>query len=481
MQFNLKNHLSKSAASDLNTTTEGQLKNKGKAPSSLQEGQLDKSRAGEPKAIAEKQLDAARAKKDAPSSTTEAQLGSGGQSSNSTTEKQLAGNHVGGSTAPVEKRLEKVREATFNLKTFMAKHAKKNDPSNQVTEGQLGDRGKSEPKDLTDAQLDKGRKDTKPVTTQALLEKARTGEADRLVEARLDSSDSKLVKHRNSSTSAGNIPKLEEQRIKASKTAEGEKYKPASETDKDLMLPKVDGKDGIKTASVRYAADKTEYKGYTIEQSGDNFYVKDQAGHRAFAEVPCSIETAKKWIDIHLNEKRKDEPKTASASFWRTKLAADSSYDTLPATSSDGVPQSDINQEDSETPLVYEESTQDIDVGSTKMRQIVVRFEPSQIISEQDAMNAVTSLVVSTHPSVGKQSAGFNLSKSVTLMMDEGKAVVTLPVEAFSATVGDPQDIVESFMDGAVGSSQDVAVDPLSPEKAKKLDEALRARMSDQQ
>jgi len=66
-------------------------------------------------------------------------------------------------------------------------------------------------------------------------------------------------------------------------------------------------------------------------------------------------------------------------------------------------------------------------------------------------------------------------------MMDEGKAVVTLPVEAFSATVGDPQDIVESFMDGAVGSSQDVAVDPLSPEKAKKLDEALRARMSDQQ
>ena len=418
MQFNLKSYLTKSAASDLNTTTEGQLKNKGKAPASLQEGQLDKSRVGEPKAIAEKQLDGVRSKKDAPSSTTEAQLGNNSESANSTTEKQLSGNQVGGSTAPVEKRLEKVREATFNLKTFMAKHAKKNDPSNQVTEGQLGERGKKEPKDLTDAQLDKGRKDTKPVTTQALLEKARTGEADRLVEARLDSSDSKLVKHRNPSASAGDIPKLEEQRIKASKKAEGEKYKPASETDKGLMLPKVDGKDGLKTAA---------------------------------------------------------------AKFWRTKLAADSSYDTSPAVSNDGMPQSDVNQEDSETPLVYEESSQEVDVGGTKMRQLVVRFEPSQIVSEKSAMDAVTSLIVNTHPSVGKQPAGFKLSDSVTLMMDEGKAVITLPESVFSTAVDAPQDIVESFVDVAVGSHQDVAVDPLSPEKAKKLDEALLARMSDQQ
>lgn len=40
-----------------------------------------------------------------------------------------------------------------------------------------------------------------------------------------------------------------------------------------------------------------KYRGYTIEPSGDNFYVKDPSGHRAFGEVPSSVETAKKWID----------------------------------------------------------------------------------------------------------------------------------------------------------------------------------------
>ena len=58
----------------------------------------------------------------------------------------------------------------------------------------------------------------------------------------------------------------------------------------------------------------TNYKGYSIEKSGDNFYVKDPKGSRAFGEVPASIETAKKWIDLEIAEKlnhKKASEKTA--------------------------------------------------------------------------------------------------------------------------------------------------------------------------
>jgi len=40
-----------------------------------------------------------------------------------------------------------------------------------------------------------------------------------------------------------------------------------------------------------------KYKGYTIKKSGFNYYVVDPSGHRAFAEVPANVKTAKKWID----------------------------------------------------------------------------------------------------------------------------------------------------------------------------------------
>jgi len=50
-------------------------------------------------------------------------------------------------------------------------------------------------------------------------------------------------------------------------------------------------------------AKKEKYKNYTIETSGDNFYVTDPSGHRAFGEVPASVETAKKWIDQDIREK----------------------------------------------------------------------------------------------------------------------------------------------------------------------------------
>src|SRR3990172_8033351 len=50
-------------------------------------------------------------------------------------------------------------------------------------------------------------------------------------------------------------------------------------------------------------AKKQKYRDYTIEKSGDDFYVTDPSGHRAFGEVPSSVETAKKWIDQDIREK----------------------------------------------------------------------------------------------------------------------------------------------------------------------------------
>ena len=62
-------------------------------------------------------------------------------------------------------------------------------------------------------------------------------------------------------------------------------------------------KELVAVAKELTAINKQKYKGYTIEKSGINFYVTDPSGHRAFGEVPASIETAKKWIDLAIREK----------------------------------------------------------------------------------------------------------------------------------------------------------------------------------
>lgn len=206
MSFNFKEFIAKQASKEgLCRTTEGQLDNDGKGPDKLQECQLDKKRVKTPDSTVEKQLD--------------------------------------------NVRTANPRVASFNSKQFFAKQAAKKSKSLQTTEGQLGNDNDG-PTELTDAQLDSGRKEPKPVTIQALLEKSRTGEGQKLTEAMMDDSKSKLVKHRNPETSKGNIPKLEEKRI-AAKKVEDEEYEAASETDKGLMLPEVEGKDGLRTASAK--------------------------------------------------------------------------------------------------------------------------------------------------------------------------------------------------------------------------------------
>lgn len=256
MSFNLSKSLSKTAAkTNLDHLTERQLANNGKGPNETAEAQLEKTRSGEPKDLAEKQLDAARINKDAPSKLTESQLSGKDKAPNSTSEAQLDADRTTHSEAPVEKRLDGVRESGFNLKTYLAKRAGKSKKDVSTTEGQLGNK-EDGPKDVTEKQLEDGRQDGKVATTEKLLEKARTGEAKILTEGQLDGSTSKLVQHRNAETSAGNINKVEEQRIAAKKANEKEKYEAASETDPKLMLPEVEGKDGLKTAAVKSEAKK---------------------------------------------------------------------------------------------------------------------------------------------------------------------------------------------------------------------------------
>ena len=66
-----------------------------------------------------------------------------------------------------------------------------------------------------------------------------------------------------------------------------------------------------------------KYKGYTIDKSGENFSVKDPAGHRAFNEVPASVETAKKWIDQEIQEKGKKASIELTAKNWQTASFGD--------------------------------------------------------------------------------------------------------------------------------------------------------------
>lgn len=134
------------------------------------------------------------------------------------------------------------KAAGFSLKDFRA--------AQSITEGQLGKRGK-QPNEVTEALLESNRTDGAGMPTERRLEKARTGEAQKLTEAQMDDSKSKLVKHRNPEASMGNINKVEEQRIAAKDAQEKQAYKPASETDKDKMFPEEKGKDGLRTAQAK--------------------------------------------------------------------------------------------------------------------------------------------------------------------------------------------------------------------------------------
>lgn len=178
--FNLKNYLLKIASNSEVGTTEVQLKNlrKNQEPTSTTQKQLDAQREGEAETL------------------TEAQLG-------------------------------KVRKAGTSQ---VVKTAKENAVS--TTEYQLRETKSinGEPTSTTEVQLKDQRKDKEPnSTTEAQLDKVRTGGAETLTEQRLNTSKSKLVKHRNAEASAGDINKLEAQRLDSKNVQEKEVAKPSSE------------------------------------------------------------------------------------------------------------------------------------------------------------------------------------------------------------------------------------------------------------
>ena len=176
---------------------------------------------------------------------------------------------------------------SFNLRKHLEKVAAKKGGGKDVVHTELQLREKKPvldvPEQITEVQLKKDRVDSGAKLTEERLEKVRTGSAQSLTEGQLDDSKSKLVRHRNTEASAGDIGKLEEQRL-ASKPVEKEKYKPASTTEKDGQYPLVEGKDGLKTAST-----KTAVYSPIWQTEIDDFPIEELEGKEAPAIVPRSL------------------------------------------------------------------------------------------------------------------------------------------------------------------------------------------------
>ena len=112
----------------------------------------------------------------------------------------------------------------FNLKHFSSK------AGDNHTERRLQEEHSSASNFTTQKQLEDNRVEEKDVVIEKLLDQKRLGNNQKITEKNLDDSSSKLVVHRNPKASAGDINKVEEQRIAKSKKMETEKYKPSSRT-----------------------------------------------------------------------------------------------------------------------------------------------------------------------------------------------------------------------------------------------------------
>ena len=135
----------------------------------------------------------------------------------------------------------------FNLSKHLTKQAEKDD-KNYTT--RLAPEHVVATNEVTEEQLKKDRVPEKNVTMEKLLEVKRNGGSDQITERNLNTSKSKLVKHRNAEAYTGDFNKLEEQRV-AKKKMEDETSKPASETPEDMRWwkqLKADAEKNIKTA-----------------------------------------------------------------------------------------------------------------------------------------------------------------------------------------------------------------------------------------
>jgi len=121
------------------------------------------------------------------------------------------------------------------------------------TDSMLGQDHGDIPEEVTNKQLEPLHVGNQDKTMESLLEKARTGSAEVLLEKNLDDSKEQFgSKHRDASTYEGDISKLEEKRI-ATNNIEKEEYEPASETPKRQRWWELKTKDGLKIASKKEA------------------------------------------------------------------------------------------------------------------------------------------------------------------------------------------------------------------------------------
>jgi len=87
---------------------------------------------------------------------------------------------------------------------------------------------------------------------------------------------------------------------------------------RDVWMQYMDKKSGRRGSDSKVAGRKVKYKGYTIEESGYNYYITDPYGHRAFGEVPATVSIAKKWIDMDIRDKGRKSSSLRSrrALYW---------------------------------------------------------------------------------------------------------------------------------------------------------------------
>ena len=150
--------------------------------------------------------------------------------------------------------------------------------------------------------------------------------------ARIPKGDFALVKSSGMDDHVLSVHKTQEEAEKAMQKLGGE---PDSMMKKGMRVVDVSQKGGNEVIEVfgkmtirpraagQLVIAKQKYKDYTIDKSGDNFYVTDPSGHRAFGEVPASIETAKKWIDQDIREKGKKASIEMTAMEFPTQDALD--------------------------------------------------------------------------------------------------------------------------------------------------------------
>jgi hypothetical protein len=132
------------------------------------------------------------------------------------------------------------------------------------------------PETITQKQLERDRVEEKDVTIEKLLDSARKGSADSLIERQLETTKSEFGSNfRNTKAYQGNINKLEEKRLAGNKV-EDEKYKPASEISKKMRwwesLKTASSKNTIKTAQYGELDfdDSTMGKRFKALQKDDN-------------------------------------------------------------------------------------------------------------------------------------------------------------------------------------------------------------------